>query len=219
MQLLPGQVPQPNPIPVAGPVAPTPSATASDKYDQHTLSAGPCDEALGARGTDLYQIRAGIRAAVGAQLDPHSKHLEPGVANLICSSTQQPGQLVAQSILTWTDGSRTGLIIVDLAKFDSPHMSGCGFDQSCTPAPTRAGIERAQFTRNIPRIDDNPSFGVVVARRDGEYISIEAESAENTDSVGDPIDGIKHFPFDADDLLKVAADARITLDPETPKQH
>lgn len=202
---------------VAAPVPVNPTAGTSGQYDG---SGGVCDDGgyLEGRYPNFYWIATGIRSAVSARLDPKNSHLEVPGTRLTCMYPPEPGQQQVQEILTWITPSGHGVIVVNVANFDSRTLSACGSDWICTPAPTRArDIERAQITRTAPASTDSKSFGVLVTRDDGQHIGIQAYYASNTDDAGDPIRPVKQFPFDSKDLLKVAADPRVNLNREAPK--
>ncbi|GAB3917717.1 hypothetical protein GCM10011575_41660 [Microlunatus endophyticus] len=216
IQLVPGRVGYQD-AHVAAPVPANPRAGASRQYDG---SGGVCDDGgyLQGRYPNFYWVATGIRSALGARLDPTNTHLEDPGTRLTCMYPPEPDQQQVQEILTWTTSSGHGVIIVNVANFDSRTLSACGTDWICTPAPTsERDTESAQITRTAPASTDSKSFGVLVTRDDGQHIGIQAYYAANTDDAGDPIRPVKQFPFDSNDLLKVAVDPRVNLNREAPK--
>lgn len=227
-QLVPGHAPNQDMTRVAGPVAPKPSVRPKagstsrsdpelDAVDDWTSCTG--DPQLEHAYTNFYWIGTGIRSALGARLDPTGKHLERPGTQVMCRVPDQSGQREVQSDLAWTSGSDRGDIAVTVANFDDPAISHCSGKDGCTPTST--GDDRltwAELTRNgRAGVGVGESFGVRAKRQDGQYVAIEVDYAEDTNDSNVPIHVVKHFPFDSQDLLKVAADPRINLNREVPE--
>lgn len=173
-------------------------------------TAGDCDlTALRADYPDASATATRIRSALVDQIDPRDKHVESPAGQANCLWPDGSDHRELQTVLTWTSGSYQGLIIINVANFDDPAMTGCGIGWSCAPASTKHLHARSA---GVIRDTGDRGFGVVVQRKDGQYVSIQAGAQPLIDNDIDPARSLNHFPFGAKKLLPVAVDPRVHLD-------
>lgn len=154
-------------------------------------------------------------AAVAEQLDPRHQHLEKGASNwqpwLECKDGRELRRSMG-SKFAWTDGSGGGgqvavTVGTDLAAVDGSRTGG-NLRHQCGDAWTCRTVDVSHEDVKSARVAtfDN-GFAVIVERTDGEAVVVIADQAFGN-NYQDPIDG---FPFDAEDLIKVAVDPRLTV--------
>ncbi|MBO0813065.1 MAG: hypothetical protein J2P23_13620 [Microlunatus sp.] len=171
-----------------------------------TTSAGCRVPGLRASYPGAGGTATGIRSALVAHLDPKDHHVERPGTQLNCLRPDGSIRREVQSILSWVAGSDSGVIIVNVANFDDPAMTGCGTGWRCFTTPTRA---RQTTWAYIVRDTGDRGFGVVVRRQDGQYVSIQAGMVMRPHDID--LVAVEHFPFGARDLLAVAVDPQVSL--------
>lgn len=158
---------------------------------------------------DAEAIATGIRSAVVDHLDRRDRHVQSPSGQVNCVWPNRSDQRELELVLTWSAGAYKGLIIVNVANFEDPMMTGCGTGWSCVPASAkRAHTKSARMIRD----SRDRGFGVVVEREDGQYVSILAGAMPQTNNDIDPTRTLNHFPFAAKKLFTVAVDPRVRLD-------
>lgn len=154
------------------------------------------------------QLRKGYEAAV-VQLDPQRRHLQKGTSRGHRGLECKDGREVRSSLHSkfgWEDGAGGGQIVVTVGS-DPKALDG---DINCedTWRCTSVDLSRYDDVKAGRVATFEHGFAVIIERTDGETVVVVADQAFGN-NYPEPIDG---FPFDADDLIKVAVDDRLTLE-------
>ena len=186
------------------------NAAGTDAMGSLGATSGDCD-LTGLRDAypDAEAIGTGIRSAIVDHLDRRDQHVESPSGQLNCVWPNGTDQRELELVLTWTSRAYKGLIIVNVANFKDPTMTGCGTGWSCAPASSKRVHARSA---RVIRDTGDRGFGVVVERKDRQYVSIMAGAMPQTNNDIDPTRSLNHFPFAAKKLLAVAVDPRVHLD-------
>ncbi len=203
--------PTPKPTPVRKPAAKPPAweytcadmakSMPGEGYSTGKPVPGPKDSAE-------IRLRKGYEAAVRA-LDPELRHLQKGSSSGHRGLECDDGREVRWNLgskFGWEDGKGGGRIEVEVGS-DLKALEGsvmdCGGTWSCKTIDV-SGHDNVKSGR-VATFENG--FAVIIERTDGEAVLVIADQSF-TNNYLKPIDG---FPFDADDLLKIATDPRLTL--------
>jgi hypothetical protein len=201
----------PKPTPVREPAAKPPawSYNCKDQPTRVPAGEGKKKAAPPRRNAAEKKLLGRYNDAVAEQVDPRHEHLEKGSSNWQRWLECKDGREVRRSMgskFGWTDGSGGGgqvavTVGTDLTAVADERLN-CGDVWSCRKADvSHEDVKSAQ----VATFDGG--FAVIVERTDGTAVVVIADQAFGN-NYQDPIDG---FPFDTDDLIKVAVDPRLNL--------
>lgn len=155
------------------------------------------------------QLRKGYEAAV-VQLDPKGRHLQKGTSSghrgLECKDGREVSSYL-DSKFGWQDGTGGGQIVVTVGS-DLEALVGIAVNCGDTWRCKSVDVSQYDDVKAGRVATFEHGFAVIIERTDGETVVVVADQAFGN-NYQEPIDG---FPFDADDLIKVAVDERLTLE-------
>ncbi len=154
------------------------------------------------------QLRKGYEATV-RQLDPHGRHLQKGTSSGHRGLECKDGREVRSSLdskFGWQDGTGGGQIVVTVGS-DLEALVGTAINCGDTWHCESLDVSRYDDVKAGRVATFEHGFAVIIERTDGESVVVLADEAF-TNNYLEPIDG---FPFDSDDLIKIAIDPRLTL--------
>ncbi len=154
------------------------------------------------------QLRKGYEASV-LQLDPQRRHLEKGSSSGHRGLECDDGREVRWNLgskFGWQDGAGGGQIEVEVGS-DLESLEATVLDCGGTWRCKSVDVSEHDNVKAGRVATFEHGFAVIIERTNGEAVMVVADQAFGNNYL-EPIDG---FPFDADDLLKIAVDDRLTL--------